>query len=78
MFTAKTRISIMPRKKEGIEMPISTTKVMALSANPYCRAAETTPAATPRIEQRTSAVPARISVAPKRSSTSSSTGRFSE
>ena len=59
-------------------MPISTVKVIALSAKPYCRAAETTPARMPRIEQSTKLVPARTSVALKRSSTSSRTGRLSE
>jgi len=33
--TAKIRIIIMPRKNDGIEMPTSTTKVIALSAHPY-------------------------------------------
>ena len=59
-------------------MPISTTKVMALSAKPYWRAAEMTPARTPRIEQSTKLVPDRIIVALNRSSTSSMTGRLSE
>ena len=59
-------------------MPSSTAKVIALSAVPYCRAAETTPAATPRTEQRTKATPASSSVAWNRSHTSSRTGRFSE
>ena len=66
----------MPRKKDGIEMPISTTKVIALSARPYCRAADTTPARTPSTEQMTKEVPARMSVALKRSRISSRTGRF--
>ncbi len=67
----------MPRKNDGIEIPSSTTKVIALSAGPYCRAADTTPARTPKPEHSTKATPARISVAPNRFSTSSSTGRFS-
>ena len=37
-------------------MPISTAKVIALSAQEYCRAAETTPAAMPMTVQITSAV----------------------
>ena len=77
-FTAKRRIIIMPRKKDGTEMPISTVKVMALSATPYWRAAETTPARMPSTEHRTKLVPASISVALKRSRTSSMTGRLSE
>jgi hypothetical protein len=76
-FTAKRRIIIMPRKNDGTEIPKITAKVIARSAAPYWRAAETTPAAMPRIAQSTKAVPARISVAEKRSRISSSTGRFS-
>ena len=76
-FTEKSRIIIMPRKKDGIEMPSSTTKVITLSAVPYWFAAETTPAITPRMEQITKAVPASTSVPLNRSSTSSRTGRLS-
>ena len=77
-FTANTRIIIIPRKNEGIEIPRMTAKVMPLSARPYCRVAEITPATMPSTEHSTKAAPARIRVAEKRSSTSSSTGRFSE
>jgi hypothetical protein len=70
------RIIIMPRKKEGIEIPSKTTKVMALSAVPYWLAADTTPATMPRTEHRTKLVPASTRVALNRSSTSSSTGRL--
>ena len=75
--TAKTRISSRPSQKDGTEMPISTMKVMILSAQEYCRTAETTPAIRPKTEHRTREVPARISVAENRSSTSSMTGRLS-
>ncbi len=37
----------MPRKNDGTEMPRITATVIALSAAPYCRAADTTPAAMP-------------------------------
>ena len=77
-FTANTRIIIIPRKNEGIEIPRMTAKVMPLSATPYCRVAEITPATMPSTEHSTNAVPARISVALSRSSTSSSTGRLNE
>ncbi len=69
-------MSSRPSQKDGIEMPISTRKVTILSVQPNWRTAETTPASRPRIEQSTSDVPARISVAEKRSSTSSMTGRL--
>ena len=57
-------------------MPISTRKVTILSVQPNWRTAETTPARSPNTEHSTSAVPARISVAEKRSITSSITGRL--
>ena len=60
-------MSSRPSQKDGIEMPISTTKVMIRSVQPNWRTAETMPASRPTIEQRTSDVPARMSVAEKRS-----------
>ena len=77
-FTAKMRIIIIPRKNDGIEIPRMTANVMPLSARPYCRVAEITPATMPSTEHSTKAVPARIRVALSRSNTSASTGRLSE
>ena len=44
-------------------MPINTEKVMILSAQPYCRVAEMTPAMILKSEQIKKAVPERIRVA---------------
>ena len=77
-FTAKYRIIIMPRKNDGTEIPTRTEKVISLSARPYWRVAEMTPARMPRTEHMTKASPDKINVALKRSSISSMTGRFKE
>ena len=58
--TENHKISMMPRKKDGVEMPTSTVSVISLSAQPYWRTAETTPARRPKMVQRRRAAPARI------------------
>ena len=54
----------MPRKNDGIEIPIKTDNVINLSVIPNCRDADNAPATTPKIEQRTKETPAKTSVAP--------------
>ncbi len=71
-------MSSRPSQNDGVEMPISTRKVSTRSVQPNWCTAAAIPAISPKIEQSTSAAPARIRVAPNRSNTSSATGRFSE
>ena len=68
----------MPRKNDGIEIPIKTDNVINLSVIPNCRDADNAPATTPKIEQRTKETPAKTSVAPNLSEISSRTSLFKE
>ena len=77
-LTAKNKIIIMPKKNDGIEMPIKTNKVIILSVTVYCLAAEIVPIIIPKKEHKIKAVPESIKVALKRSRISSRTGLFKE
>ena len=68
----------MPKKNDGIEIPIKTNKVIILSVTVYCLAAEIVPIIIPKKEHRIKAVPDSIKVALKRSRISSRTGLFKE
>ena len=68
----------MPRKNDGIEIPIRTDSVISLSVIANCRDADNAPATTPKTEQRTKETPAKISVAPNLSRISSRTSLFKQ
>ena len=76
-LTANNKIIIMPKKNDGTEIPIKTNKVIILSVNVYCLAAEMVPMIIPNKEHKTNAVPDNISVALNLSKISSMTGLLS-
>ena len=53
-LTEKISTRINPSQKDGVESPVRTAKVSALSCQPYWRTADMTPAASPRMVQRIS------------------------
>ncbi len=76
--TLKRSTKMSPSQNDGVEMPTSTMTVKNISCQPNCFTAAMIPATIPMTAAKSSEEPARRSVGPSLSSTSSITGRFSE